>query len=101
MLPADIERIAQVVGVIGADVEQHRQRRARMQSGASGIERQLADRNAHADGALIAMPENAFAVADDNRLDAVVARMRQNARDQILMRNGEKQSARLAEQMAE
>src|ERR1700732_1155996 len=72
-----------------------------MKSGASGVERQLADRDAHAAGALIADTENAFAVADHDRIDAVVARMGENAPDQMPVRDAEEKSARFAEDPAE
>src|SRR5580658_5055762 len=71
VLPADILRIVEVLAAVGADVEDDRQRRRRMQSGAGGVERELADRNAHAAGALVAEAQNALAVADDDGLDAV------------------------------
>ena len=67
--------------IVGADVEQDRQRGRRMQPGAGGVERQLADRNSHAAGALIAEAKDALAVADHDGLDAVVARMTEDAAD--------------------
>src|SRR5438067_12392316 len=87
--------------IVGADIENDRQRRCRMQPGAGGIERQLADRNAHASGALIAKAEDAFAVADHDGGHAVIARMGENARDQVLMRDAEKEAARFTENVAE
>ena len=67
--------------IVGADIEQDRQRGRRMQPGAGGVERQLADRNAHAAGALVAEPEDALAVADDDGFDVVEARMAEDAAD--------------------
>src|SRR6202140_1334648 len=72
-----------------------------MQSGAGGIERELADRNAHAAGALVAEAEDAFAVADDDDLDAVEARVAEDAADVVLVRIAEKQAAGLAKNAAE
>ena len=72
-----------------------------MQPGAGGVERQLADRNAHAAGALVAEAEDALAVADHDGLDFVVARMAEDAADQVLVRDAEKQAARLAKDVAE
>jgi hypothetical protein len=63
-----------------------------MQSGAGGVERELADRNAHAAGALIAEAEDAFAVADDDGLDAVEAWVAEDAADVVLVRIAEKQA---------
>ena len=59
-----------------------------MQPGAGGVERELADRDAHAAGALIAKAEDALAVADDDGFDAVEARMRENAADVVLDAEG-------------
>ena len=78
MAPADIERIGEALGIVGAGVEQDRQRRRRMQTGAGGVERELADRDAHAARTLVAKTENALAVADHDRLDPVEARMGEN-----------------------
>ena len=97
VLPADILRIVQMLAAVGADVEDDRQRRRRMQSGAGGVERELADRNAHAAGALVAEAEDALAVADDDGLDAVEARIGEDAADVGLVRVAEKQAAGLAE----
>ena len=52
-----------------------------MDAGAGGVERELADRNAHAAGALVAEAENALAVADHDGLDRVVARMGRGSRE--------------------
>src|SRR6202140_3112548 len=93
VLPADILRIVQVLAAVGADVEDDRQGRSRMQSGAGGVERELADRNAHAAGALVAEAEDALAVADDDGLDAVEARIGKDAADIGLVRIAEKQAA--------
>src|SRR3974390_351507 len=95
VLPADIERIGQVLLVVGADVEDDRQRGRWMKSGAGGGERQLADRNAHAAGALIAEAEDTLAVADHDGLDAIKTPVTENAADVVLVRHAEKQAAGL------
>jgi hypothetical protein len=68
-LPAqpEVERIVEVLLVIGAGVEVHRQQALRRDAGRRGVELQLADRDAHAVGAQVAQPEDAAAVghADD------------------------------------
>ena len=45
-----------------------------------GVERELADRDPHAAGALIAQAEDALAIADDDDLDAVEPRVRPDGR---------------------
>jgi hypothetical protein len=99
--PADVERVGQKLFVVGADVEEDRQRDRRMQAGAGGVERELADRDAHAAGALVAQPEDAFAVAHDDDVDAVKARVFEDAADAVLQGKAQEQPARLAEDEAE
>ena len=72
-----------------------------MQAATGGIERQLADRNSHAARALVAEAQNALAIGDDDRFDTVEMRIGQDAPDAILMRDAQKQSARLAKDAAE
>ena len=61
-----IERVVEQALIVGADVENDRQTVLRRHTGAGGIERELADRNAHAAGAEIAEAEDALAVGDDD-----------------------------------
>ena len=61
--PADVERVGEAFRVVGADVEEDRQRGRRVEAAAAGVERELADRDAHPAGALVAEPEDALAVA--------------------------------------
>src|SRR5438093_2547654 len=70
--PPDIEGVRQPLRVVGADIEQDRQRLFRVNSGAGRIERQLADRNPHSAGALVTETENPFPVADDDSTNLVV-----------------------------
>ena len=71
-----------------------------MDAAAGGVERELADRDAHAAGALVAEAEDALAVGDDDRLDPVEARVGQDLRRcGRLCGIAEEQAARLAEQI--
>src|SRR4029450_10292341 len=63
--------------------------------------RELADRDAHAAGALVAEAENALAVAHHDRLDLVEARVRENILDPIAMRPAQEQATRLRPGLAE
>src|SRR4029077_10215511 len=99
--PADIERIGEPLLIVGADVEQDRQRCPRMNAGARRVERELADRNTHAAGALIAEPENALAVADHDDARPVERRVGENLADAMLVRIAQEQAARPAEDFAE
>ncbi len=88
-LEPDIEGILQESGVVGADVEHHRKRGGRMNSRARGVQRELADRDAHAVGTQIAEPQDAFAVGDHDDLHVARAPIAQQGRDPaaILRRN--------------
>jgi hypothetical protein len=63
---AEVERIVAQRRVVGADVEHHRQALRGVDAGACGVERELADRNAHAAGAEVAEAEDALTVGDDD-----------------------------------
>ena len=101
VMPADVERIGQAVLVVGADVEEDRQRGVGRNAAAGGVERELADRDAHAAGALIAEPEDALAVGDDDHLGAVELRIGEDVAHAGAVRQAEEHAARLAEQPAE
>jgi len=99
--PPDIDRIGEALGIVGADVEKDRQSGRWVQTGASGVERQFPDRNAHAACALIAETEDALAIADDDGLDLVETPVSQGVPDAIPMRPAQKQSSWIVPIMAE
>ena len=72
-----------------------------MDAAAGGVERELADRDAHAAGALVAQAENALAVGDDDHLGAVELRIGEDLLDALAVLQAQEQPARLAEQPAE
>ncbi len=72
-----------------------------MDAAAGGVERELADRDAHAAGALVAEAEDALAVGDDDHLGVVELRVGEDLLDALAMLQAEEQAARLAEQPAE
>ena len=63
---AQIEWVVEQGLIVRADIENDRQAVLRRHAGAGGIERELAERDAHAAGAEIAETEDALAVGDDN-----------------------------------
>ena len=69
---AQVERIVQVLLVVGAGVEIHRQQVLRRHAGAGGVELQLADGDAHAVGAQVAQAEDAAAVGDADEPDVLL-----------------------------
>ncbi len=66
MTPTDIERVVKAFSIVGTNVEHDRQGSGRMDAATSRVKRELADRYAHAAGALVSQPENALAVGDDD-----------------------------------
>src|SRR6185369_5631846 len=94
--PADIQRIVQQLLVVGADIENDRQRRRRMNPRAHRVQRQLADRDAHAADAEIAEPEDALAVGHDHDADVLRTEVRQCRVDGIALRIRDVQPARPA-----
>ena len=101
MLPADIEGIGEPLLIVGADVEQDGQRGGGVDAGAGRVERQLADGDAHAAGALVAQPQDALAVGDDDHLDLVEARMIEDRLEGVALRVAQEQPARIAPIVAE
>ena len=99
--PSDIDRVGETLLVVGPDIEQDRQGGGRMETGAGGIERQFADRDAHAVGALVSETEDALAIADDNSFHVVEAGVRQDFLDTVALRPAQKQTTRIMPVMAE
>ena len=97
---ADVIGVVEQSLVVGADVEHHRQAELGMNAGAGGVERQLADRNAHAVGAEIAEAEDALAVGDDDQLGRVRP-VAQQFGDAAAVVGADEQAARALENMAE
>ena len=69
MSPAEVQRIGQQRLVLGAGVEEHRQRSLGIDPTDRGVEGELADRDAHAADAEVAEAEDAFAVGDHDDID--------------------------------
>src|SRR5262245_21780233 len=94
--PSDLKRVVSEIPIVGSGVDKNRKRRGRMQSGAGGVERELADWNPHAASALVAEAEDTLAVTDHDGFNMIKSRMREYAADLALVRYAEKQAARLA-----
>src|SRR6202035_1807580 len=86
MPPTDIERIGEAVLVVGPDIENDGQGGRGVEPAAGGVKRQLADRDSHAVGALVAQPQYALAVGNHDRLNAVKTWVGQNLVDPVFMR---------------
>ncbi|RMP75175.1 hypothetical protein ALQ20_200133 [Pseudomonas syringae pv. atrofaciens] len=101
MTPAHVHRVVQQLTVVGADIQHDRQRVRRADPATSGVQRQFADRDAHAADALIAQTENSLAVGHDNDLDPVLGRAAQNVIDAVALRVGNEQAAMRAVDLGE
>ena len=70
--PPEVHGLGQQRFVVGPDVEQDRQRARRVDPAGHGIERQLADRDAHPADPEITETEDPLAVGHDDHVDVVV-----------------------------
>ena len=71
LLQAKIERVVEVVFVVGAHIKRHRQHVLRVDAGASGVERELANGNTHAVDTQVTETQNALAVGHHDHLHIV------------------------------
>ena len=101
MPPADIEGVVKAFSIVRADVQHDRQGGGRMDAAAGGVERELADRYAHAAGALVSQPENALAVGDDDHFDLRRGGILQDLLDVVALRIGDEEPTRTAVDVAE
>src|SRR5581483_5183259 len=76
------------------DIERDRQRERRVDSRARRVQRELADRDAHAAGALVAEPEDPFVVGRDDQPHVLVAGVPQQLGDPVDVVGGEPQAPR-------
>ena len=101
LVQADVERIGEQLLVVGAHVEHDRQALRRVDAGAGGVERELADRDAHAVGAEVAEAEDPLAVGDDDDRDVAVRPVAQDVGDAAAVVGADEQAARPLEDVAE
>ena len=79
----EVERIGQQRRVVGPDVERDRQGQDRMDAAGRRVQRELADRDAHPAGALVAEPEDPLVVGHDDQPDVLVRPLAQHLRDPV------------------
>ena len=80
---AEVERVGEERRVVGPDVERDRQRQRRMDAAGGGVQRELADRDRHAAGALVAEAEDPLVVGHDDQPDVVVRALAQELGDPV------------------
>ena len=83
VLPAQVEAIAEQLGVVGADVEADRQRLGRVNPGGGRVQRELPHGDAHAPGPLVAQAQDPLVVGDHDELDVVLGGVAQQVGNAI------------------
>jgi len=96
LLEADVEFAPAQLRVIGADIERDGEGVAGMDAGARGVEREFAHRDAHAQGAEIAEPEDAFAIRGDDQPHAFLRPEAEDLRDPSALAQADEEPARPA-----
>ena len=98
---AEVQRVGEQRRIVGPDVERDRQR-----SGPGGcrcrrVQRELADRDGHPAGALVAEAEDPLVVGDDDEPDVVVRALAQELRDPVAVGRRDPRAARPPDDVAE
>src|SRR4029450_9472860 len=85
MAPAYVERIGETLGVVRPHVEAHGQRLRGMDARDRDVEGELAHRDPHSPGALVAEAEYPLVVRDHDEAHAVVGRVAEHLVDVTLL----------------
>ena len=99
--PAEIQRVVEQFDVVGAHVEHDRQGARGIDAADQGVERQLADRNAHPADALVAQAEDALSVGHHDHIDVALRPVVQHLVETVAIGIGHEQPARAAVDLAE
>ena len=97
---ADVQRILEEGRIVGPDVERDRQRDGRVDP-ARRVQGELADRDGHPAGALIAQAEDPLVVGDDDEPDVLVRALAEELRDPVAVGRRDPRPARPADDVAE
>ena len=97
LVESDIQRVFVQLGVVGADVQGDGQAVVGMQAGASRIERELADGNAHAERAQVTEAEDALAIGHHDHAHIRMRPVAQNLRDPAALADADENAAGPAE----
>ena len=88
-------------GLSVPDVERDRQRQGRVDAAGRGVQGELADRDGHAAGALVAEAEDPLVVGDDDEPDVLVRALAEQLRDPVAVRGRDPGPAGAADDVAE
>ena len=99
--PAEILRVFEQFDVVGAHVEHDRQGAGRVDPADEGVQRELADRDAHPADALVTQPEDALPVRHDDDVDFALGTVAQHLAELGPVRIGHEQPPRPPVDLAE
>jgi hypothetical protein len=99
--PAEIHGVGQEPGIVGADVQEDRQGARWVDSAQRRVQRQLADRDAHAADALVTQAQNPLPVGDDDDVDLSPRPVTQDLPNAVAVRIGDEKATRTAVDLAE
>jgi hypothetical protein len=97
----EVERIVEEALVVGADIERDRQRQRRVDPARRCVQRELADRDRHAAGALVAQPQDPLVVGHDDQANVLVRAVAEDVRNPVAVGRRDPRAARPAEDVAE
>ena len=80
---AEVQRVGQERRVVRPHIERDRQGQRRMDAAGRGVQGELADRDGHAAGALVAEAQDPLVVGDDDEPDVLVRALAQELRDAV------------------
>ena len=80
---ADVQRVGEQRRVVRPDVERDRQGQGRVDAAGRRVQRELADRDGHPAGALVAEAQDPLVVGDDDEPDVLVRALAQELRDPV------------------
>jgi hypothetical protein len=99
--PAQVLGVFEEFDVVGADIEHDRQGAGGVYAADEGVERQLADRNAHAADALVAQAEYPLPVGHHDHVDVALRPVCQHLVQTVAVGVGHEQSPRVPVDFAE
>ena len=99
--PAEVLRVLEEFDVVGAHVEHDRQGAGGVDAADEGVERELADRDAHPADALVAQAEDALPVGHHDHVDVALRPVVQYLVETVAVRIGHEQPARAPVDLAE
>ena len=92
MAPAEVQRVVEEFDVVGAHVEHDRKSASGVDAADEGVQRELADRDAHPADALVTQAENPLPVGHHDHVDIAVGPIAQHLVEAVAVGIGNEQS---------